>query len=266
MKASPVVCNLIHVKLSECPVYEALSYQWGPENVMRDIEIHGHPWHVRENLYWALSHLRYREGCRLLWIDALCINQMDNVERGHQVYQMGMIYSHAERVCVWLGLADDSAHGTHRLLHRESTWDELKSGLLTRLNEWRHLACLCEKEYWDRLWIIQEVVLAGKIEVHCGHLNFPWEKLSEAVSSLHGDIKGLYYDHPPILLKYVAFILRGYQTKHNFRAVRTAKTTSRTRQPAHTIAVRAFETIPKSSMCRCAGQDFRFAQFRSCLL
>jgi hypothetical protein len=38
-KASRVVCDLIHVKLSENPVYEALSYQWGLENVMRKSKV-----------------------------------------------------------------------------------------------------------------------------------------------------------------------------------------------------------------------------------
>ncbi len=84
--------------------------------MLRDIEIRGQPWRVRDNLFLALRHLRYREGVRSMWADALCINQTDNTERGHQVFQMGKIYSNAERVCVWLGLADNSAHGAYSVL------------------------------------------------------------------------------------------------------------------------------------------------------
>jgi hypothetical protein len=54
-------------------MYEALSYQWGPEDVLRDIEIQGQPWRVRDNLFLALRHLRYREGVRSMWADALYI-------------------------------------------------------------------------------------------------------------------------------------------------------------------------------------------------
>jgi hypothetical protein len=38
-----------------------------------------------------------------LWIDALCIDQSNAMKRNHQVQQMGLIYSQAERVMVWLG-------------------------------------------------------------------------------------------------------------------------------------------------------------------
>jgi FAD/FMN-containing dehydrogenase len=50
----------------------------------------------------ALRDLRYHEKDRVLWIDALCIDQNNNEERGEQVQQMGSIYSKAERVIIWL--------------------------------------------------------------------------------------------------------------------------------------------------------------------
>lgn len=41
-----------------------------------------------------------------LWIDAICINQATTLEKNHQVSMMGMIYSQAECVIVWLGNCD----------------------------------------------------------------------------------------------------------------------------------------------------------------
>jgi hypothetical protein len=65
-----------------------------------------------------------------------------------------MVANIGPTVSIQRGGGDSRAH---RLLRREPTWEDLKSGLLTREDEWRHLASLCEKEYRGRLWIIQEV-------------------------------------------------------------------------------------------------------------
>lgn len=40
---------------------------------------------------------------RLIWVDALCINQEDDRERAGQVKIMGSIYQRARLVKVWLG-------------------------------------------------------------------------------------------------------------------------------------------------------------------
>ena len=154
-EGSPVICTLIHVTLSERPVYDALSYQWGSEDVLKYIDIQGTAWRVRENLYWALSHLRYRGRVRMLWVDALCINQADILERGHQVYQMKRIYTLAKRVCVWLGLADGGTREAVQFLTSlEIEQDALNSIFTGSLEIRKHLAFLSKNEYWDRLWII----------------------------------------------------------------------------------------------------------------
>ncbi|KAG4425042.1 hypothetical protein IFR04_001812 [Cadophora malorum] len=59
---------------------------------------------VRENLWQALFHLRVKDSNRVLWIDAICINQADEGERNHQVMQTGQSFSRASRVLAWLGL------------------------------------------------------------------------------------------------------------------------------------------------------------------
>ncbi|PVH77983.1 HET-domain-containing protein [Cadophora sp. DSE1049] len=97
-----VACNIKHVKRSRKPHYEALSYMWGPDDIM-NIEINGRDTEVRQNLWQALYYLRYDNAPRILWVDAISINQGDVKERNHQVEMMGQIYARAWRVVVWLG-------------------------------------------------------------------------------------------------------------------------------------------------------------------
>jgi hypothetical protein len=60
---------------------------------------------VTRNLFDALKALRYADKTRLLWVDALCINQDDTIDRTTQVNLMAEIYKNALRTVVWLGPA-----------------------------------------------------------------------------------------------------------------------------------------------------------------
>ncbi|GJC90085.1 heterokaryon incompatibility protein 6, OR allele [Colletotrichum liriopes] len=75
---------------------EALSYTWGSPELTKDILLNGKRLPVTDNLYQALLHLRQRDRDRILWIDAVCIDQGNLSERGHQVQQMGDIYHKAD--------------------------------------------------------------------------------------------------------------------------------------------------------------------------
>jgi len=100
-----IVCDMMDVKIASMPNfrYEALSYVWGPENPTREIHINGKTKCVRENLWLALRHLRLSDKTRVLWVDAICINQESIEERNHQVQRMGEIYGRASTVLIWLG-------------------------------------------------------------------------------------------------------------------------------------------------------------------
>ncbi|KAF2106968.1 heterokaryon incompatibility protein-domain-containing protein [Lophiotrema nucula] len=82
--------------------FEALSYTWGSTKRARNITVNGKPLAITENLHAALFELRLPED-RILWIDAICIDQKNEKERGHQVQQMGYIFGQARRVIFWLG-------------------------------------------------------------------------------------------------------------------------------------------------------------------
>lgn len=83
--------------------FEALSYVWGSENSKCPIYLDGHEFTVKANLYAALSHLRDQFVDRVVWVDAICINQDDKNERGRQVQSMAKINAKTSRVVVWLG-------------------------------------------------------------------------------------------------------------------------------------------------------------------
>jgi hypothetical protein len=104
-KGSPLVCNIFQVRKAAEPEYEALSYAWGDPVFSHPVQekSSGKVLHVTTNLQQALQAIRYEHATRTLWIDAICINQSDLTEKGHQVALMGRIFHDARTVVVWLG-------------------------------------------------------------------------------------------------------------------------------------------------------------------
>ncbi|PQE32955.1 hypothetical protein CJF32_00001424 [Rutstroemia sp. NJR-2017a WRK4] len=183
---SPPKYDFIHVSLLTNIKYEALSYAWGDLPATKSILIDKTEYFVRENLFAALEALRLRSRSRQIWVDALCINQEDFDERNAQVALMSQIYAKADEVVVWLGKAERDYWGAMVLLedlgNLQTTGKELSKMIIDHATVrhakfWTELSQLCHRPYWQRLWIIQEVVLASKIKAHCSSLIFDWERL-----------------------------------------------------------------------------------------
>jgi hypothetical protein len=169
--------------------YEALSYTWGGMEMSKCVHIDNRALSVTENLYSALYHLRYTDEDRILWVDAICIDQSDLRERGHQVAQMGQIYSRADRVIIWLGpstedvdllfeclkeLEKRSTREWHILDDRWSeAWSKLQCGFKIRYwlcmsRQCTGLQSLLNNSWFRRVWIIQEVANAKRAIVCSG--------------------------------------------------------------------------------------------------
>ena len=96
---------------------------------------------IRQNLWLALVNLRDPQQERVLWIDAICINQMDLEERNHQVKLMAYIFARAQEVLVWLGVVEALV--------------PVNFGPHDEENRQREILELCVKPYWKRVWIVQ---------------------------------------------------------------------------------------------------------------
>ncbi|KAM5349036.1 hypothetical protein ACJ41O_008859 [Fusarium nematophilum] len=97
-------CELFTTPLESAPDFEALSYEWSSQSAEDKVSItvNNQTFNRGSNVAYALAALRADEP-RIVWIDALCINQGNTKEKNHQVKLMGDIYRRATRVLVWLG-------------------------------------------------------------------------------------------------------------------------------------------------------------------
>jgi len=98
---------------TERPSYDAVSWCWGKGGWERPVRARceggDYCLRISANLESALRHLRFTDKFRTLWIDAICIDQSNSVEKNKQVPMMSEIYGKAQRVCVWLGDGDDNS-------------------------------------------------------------------------------------------------------------------------------------------------------------
>lgn len=127
-------CERLEVK----PHYEALSYEWKSPAVDRTIRCNQQALTITGGLAAALKRLRSTSQGRWLWVDAICIDQRDVLERNQQVAMMRDIYMKAETVLIWLG--EDGPHSAeaiqmiqnlaHIFLTRSMTFESKQSALL----------------------------------------------------------------------------------------------------------------------------------------
>jgi hypothetical protein len=182
--AQPIECYTSIARLDEKPQFEALSYMWGRPDIKKVILLDGKRFEVWENLWLALLHIRLEHTTRVLWIDAMCIDQSDVTERNHQVKQMKDIYSCAITVLVWLGLDDESSKRAFAFIdslpEQPYAYNWISAYLVggKYQRQWNAVLQLCRRRYWTRLWIIQEIVLAEMLVLCCGYEQLDWNKLS----------------------------------------------------------------------------------------
>jgi hypothetical protein len=170
------------------PEFEALSYVWGDPLITRPIKLNGQPYQVTENLEAALRGLRHDDRVRIMWIDAICINQRNPREQEHQIGLMRDIFGGCAQCIVWLGEEDhetekvlESLHWMHDNLH---------------VHEW---PCFSESEATKGRYG------AGKDNTHgIGPALVPlWKFCADPGSLVLGPSKSSYYQE---IMKYVVVI------------------------------------------------------------
>jgi hypothetical protein len=154
--------------------YTAVSYAWGSQLKHHPVILDGRQHLVTENLWRFLNHAVALDsnfsGSGWLWIDALSIDQRTPRERAYQVGIMSSIFWKAKRVVVWLGPAYNQSGEAMKAL----------SAAVVRLQHvgalplpWTTLAesafvGLCERTYWRRTWVFQELRAARDVHLMCG--------------------------------------------------------------------------------------------------
>lgn len=153
-----LVITLRVVRLGTRPKYDALSYAWETGDSLRKASVNGVPMSVGKNLDSGLRHLRHSHAePKLIWIDAICINQTDFRERSLQVRLMGVMYSFAEPVIVWLGPKQPSDKEALDWIKSGQAPDQETHERMVRLH-----VSVCERSWFRRLWVLQELALAQK--------------------------------------------------------------------------------------------------------
>ena len=190
---SCVQCTLRVVSINACEDFMALSYAWGDPTDTISLEVNGQILQVTQNLYSALQHLSQMVNNLVIWVDAICINQLDFSERANQVKMMGDIYGSARHVLVWLGNAFEDSHlGLDMIEKLGNAYHDLRDRELAIAHvsgfqhdePWIAISRLLKHPWWARVWTLQEVILAKEASVVCGTKCISWNAIYHALSVL----------------------------------------------------------------------------------
>lgn len=185
-----IVCEILFRDLVFNPElnYRALSYQWGDPTPVKEIYLRVPQQdllliRVHENL-WQFLHqiqvhatsdpVQHKWSDLLIWTDSLSLNQTDKEEISQQVPRMGQIYSQAAEVLIWLGNGGATQNALNRL--RDDSDGKFNSNIVSRVPSLYRIASL---EYWSRVWVMQEVVLAKRALVMAGDVTMNFDALEK---------------------------------------------------------------------------------------
>jgi hypothetical protein len=178
-------CEIVHSSLLKPPGYVAISYAWGDGFDKKDINLGNGYFTVNASLHDALVAVRAMDRFTLVWIDGLSIDQENEIERATQVQLMDQIYRKATSVAIWLGnKMDNSDWAIQRiegLRDEKPTSEWLKS---LDYDDHKDLRALFKRDYWKRLWVVQEVYHARDKTVCCGFSRIPWDLCKKASDAL----------------------------------------------------------------------------------
>lgn len=191
---------------NEAPSYNAISYTWG-ENVTRTIQVNGQILEIRRNCHEALRQAISYDPKVRLWIDSICIDQENIIEKSQQVQNMYNIFRNAANVLACIGGHADGSEqlhhfcklvlgaGDHPALISEGPspkfldFDLPEVALAFESNHQdviaemrRSIIAFAQRPYWNRLWIVQEILAGAQtVRVIFGNQLITWWQLSTLV-------------------------------------------------------------------------------------
>jgi hypothetical protein len=164
--------------LQNNPRYEALSYVWGDSADALEISVNGNRFRVTRSVHDILKAVRSPTSKQTFWVDQVCINQKEDHEKNHQVQMMGDIYQAATGVLVYLGQPTEQTEND--MQHLQSL---LRSHVQGEDAPWSHIAVpelkrsvsnILASHWFERMWTVQEAVLARNTTLQCGPHRISW--------------------------------------------------------------------------------------------
>jgi hypothetical protein len=157
---APIRCQLFNNSLQDlgerADPYDALSYVWGTSDKTQSIRIAKHSLPVTPNLYEALSRFRHRYIERIIWVDAICINQKNIKEKEQQIRFMAKIYSQANRVIVWLGEA--AGNSDQALEEIRIAGGKMSTSSLNEETAQQAVLALLQRPWFRRIWVREQTL------------------------------------------------------------------------------------------------------------
>jgi hypothetical protein len=195
-KADRIMCWLVVTSISQPLNYEALTYSWGDMRHFNEIELRSteaspsERFAIGNNLYSLLRSLRHPSNTMSFWVDAICINQNNAHDKTRQAELMRDIYNSAQNICVWLG---DDAIPMAGLTFIPRMLDLTEVDELTRdagaMEGWTSFSALLKSPVFSGRWLLQEVVVAQNVTLHCGKHSIHYADFVDAVAifKIHRD-------------------------------------------------------------------------------
>ncbi|KAK4951410.1 hypothetical protein LTR10_010384 [Elasticomyces elasticus] len=180
--------------------YETISYAWGDPTPSARIAVSdGGLFSRKRHLLVpveteaALKRVRLPDSSRVVWIDAVCINQANDDERGQQVAIMSEIYRSSNGNLIYLGDEDglvESAVANMNSIYEEmrlrtNDFTAVQSILYYTRGGFRHIEeslgvpldpeafiDLIGRPWFCRLWVLQEACLAPANRCYAGRHEF----------------------------------------------------------------------------------------------
>lgn len=188
----PITGSLAITSLDQPCAYDALSYAWGSLGLTSTVQVNKSTFAITENLLDALCYIRSPTEIKVLWIDAICINQNDIRERSQQVQQMKDVFSTASKVYAWLGPSTEHTEVGMRTLEsflnakilEDAAWRVLPPALV-----FQGLTDILQRPWFQRFWVVQEGALAKEVVMSCGPHHISWSNQIRPVLSFLRTIK-----------------------------------------------------------------------------
>ncbi len=117
--ATKISYQLKRVNLDNKPGNIALLYMCSLEDNKRTIEVNSLDFDVTQNLHNALTRIRNVKESHIFWVDAVCIDQSNNVEKAAQIRLISNIFHYAMEVWCWLGNASAKEEEVMKTLNIE---------------------------------------------------------------------------------------------------------------------------------------------------